>query len=105
LGFEGPKLRRRWKKIIDHRINNGGQNSKIEEEVLDYIENFYLNNRNGLNRDAISGLERDRKVRMSESTLKETKKSLGFVTTNKPKIIRDITSENILERFNIVKTI
>jgi len=86
------------RKIIDHRINNGGQNSKMEEEVLDYIEDYYHNNRNALNRDVISGLERDMKVRMSESTLKEAKKSLGFVA-NKPKIIRDITPENILERF------
>ena len=46
------------RKIIDHRINNGGQNSKMEEEVLDYIEDYYHNNRNALNRDVISGLKR-----------------------------------------------
>ena len=86
------------RRIIDHRIDNGGHNGGLNQGVLGYVGGFYQNKRNALNRDVISGISKGKRIQISETTLKDAKRFLGFVS-NKPRIIRDVTLQNLLKRF------
>ncbi|KAL4494422.1 hypothetical protein ABPG72_019832 [Tetrahymena utriculariae] len=76
-------------KMIDRREYNGGNNLKLNEEVLETIEQTYQENRSSINREVIAEIQTQHGVSIYEKTLKTAKKTLGFICT-KPKTIQQI---------------
>ncbi|KAL4501643.1 hypothetical protein ABPG72_018694 [Tetrahymena utriculariae] len=63
-------------KMIDRREYNGGNNLKLNEEVLGTIEQTYQENRSSINREVIAEIQTQHGVSICEKTLKTAKKTL-----------------------------